>query len=286
MQFTGAPFIFTFQLASRETGVISRNCIVEVQGSQAVYGPDDIYLFNGQSPKSLVNRKWRREIFANISDSNFQRAFVVPLPEVKEVWFCTPSGTAQPSIAYVWNWGNNSWPKRDLPTVVSIARGISPLNLEAWDTSSGSWDSDTASWTQPQVNTRKTFLASTAGAVYTLGADETMPSGNMTAYALHESFDFATTEAPDAADRVKHVSKLRPRIVASAGTVVKFQLGTQMNINDAITWGTAQSFTVGTDEELCVAVNGRYISWKIFSDCDCTWRVEALDFLLQVGGRY
>lgn len=287
MQYSNAPYIFTFKLGSLESGVMSRNCVVEVNNMHIVFGRDDIYAFNGQAPQTLVNRKWRKEIFAQINDDNYRRAFVMSMPETKEVWFCVPSGSTQPTIVYIWNWGSNCWSKRTMPEVACIARGYSPQNNQAWSSLSDTWTSITNIWKTVTGREQDTLLAgTTASKIYTLGAAETLPSGAMTAYAIHESFDFAETQKPDPADLVKHVSKLRPRVLAADDVVLNFQIGTQMNINDPITWGAAQAFTVGTTKELCLTANGRYISWKVFSDTDCTWRLEAIDFLMQVGGHF
>lgn len=287
MQHVGAPYIFSFQLSSLESGILSRNCIAEVNNNHVVFGRDDIYMFNGQAPQSIVNRKWRKEIFSYISDVNYRRAFVVALPETKEVWFCVPSGVSQPTVAFIWNWGTNCWSRRDIPASAHIIRGYTTQTGTTWDSVAETWSTITGTWKVESGRKRDTFLAGYAdGEIYTLGAAETLPAGAMPAYAMHESYDFAAKQQPDPADLVKHVSKIRPRVIAANDVVLNFQVGTQMNINDPITWGAVQPFTVGTDRELCLGANGRYISWKIYSDTDCTWRLEAIDFLLQLGGHF
>jgi len=122
--------------------------------------------------------------------------------------------------------------------------------------------------------------------LYTINVGERIVTTDMASVVEHESFDFADEGKPEAADVMKHVSKIRPRVLAQAGSQMRFQVGTQMHINDPIEWGAEQIFTVGTDDELCLGVNGRYISWRIRGCCENTWRLEAIDFLIQTGGRF
>lgn len=289
MQFSGAPYIFNFRLALRESGVLARNCIVEVNGSHIVLTPDDVIMFNGSQAQSIINRKWRRALFSALAVDTYQKSFAVALPASHEVWFCVPTtSTYPPDMAYVWNWENNSWSKRDLPKLQSIVWALPPTPSGAdWNSDSNDWQSDGDTWSAFLTRGKAVILASpTNTELYTLGASEKIDTDLMIAFAQHDSFDFATKESADTADVVKHITKLRPRIIAPEGTVLRFEIGTQLHINDPIAWGVAQYFTVGQQDELCMSVNGRYISWRIRSECDCTWRVEALDFLVSQGGRY
>lgn len=289
MQFVGAPFIFKFRPVLRESGILSRNCVVEVLGRHIALTTDDVVAFDGTQAESIINRKWRRELFASISITDYAKSFVAVFPPQREVWICisTISGYP-PNLAYVWNWKTNTWAKRDIPFSQSILSAFTPDPTDtSWDTDSGTWDSDGEGWSAFTLRGKVGVVAATtATKLYTLNVGETIGASNMNASVEHQSYDFADPKNVDAADAVKHISKLRPKITAADGTVLKFQIGVQMNLNDPIDWGEVQSFTVGTTTELCMGRNGRYISWRISSDGQDTWRLEAIDFLVQVGGRY
>lgn len=288
-RFTGAPFIFTFKPVLRESGILARNCIGEVNGRHAVLTTDDVILFDGNVAESIMNRKWRRDLFSSLSLADYKKSFVVVMPDRREVWFCISTTAGYPpSVAYVWDWKTNSWSKRDLPFTQAIAYGFAPdIAGESWEEGTGNWDADPEAWSTYAIRGKLGVLAATLDTrVHALHVGENIADNPMTALVEHLSFDFATEEQPEPADAVKHISKIRPRILAQDGTVLSFQVGTQMHINDPIEWNAAQTFTVGQQDELCLGVNGRYISWRISSNCDCSWRMEAIDFLIQGGGRF
>lgn len=290
MQFIGAPFIFSFKLIMRESGVLALNCVADVLGQHVILTGDDVILFNGAgSPDSIMNRKWRRELYNNLNINEYKKTFIAAMPTRQELWCCIPTTTGNPpDVAYVWNWKNNSWSKRDIPQIQSIASSFPPdTGTATWDTDAGTWNSDAEAWSSFGSRGKVPLMASPKNTkILTYGAGELLDSTVMSAVATHESYDFATPEDGKPADVVKHVSKLRPRVVADPGVVVNFEIGTQFDINDPIEWGSVLPFTVGTTQELCMARNGKYISWRVSSNTDCTWRLEALDMLVQLGGRY
>jgi hypothetical protein len=291
MRYAGPPFIFSFQMAVREAGVLAKNCVAEIPGGHVVLAQNDVLLFNGQSTQSIADKRWRREIFNTLSSEAYQKAFVVALPGRNEVWCCSPSSGNAPDFAFVWNWKNNSWTKRELPNVQSIVWAFPPAQTAAdWDTDSQTWDADTSPWSSYLTLGKVGILASPATTeIFTLGTSELSDDQAMHSYAEHLSFDFADAQKPESSEVVKHVSKIRPRIIAEPGVVLTFEVGTQMFLNDAVNWGPAQQFTVGTTEELCLGANGRYNSWRVSASLEnpvATWRLEAIDFLIQRGGKF
>lgn len=289
MQFVGAPFIFRFRPVLRESGVLARNCIGEVLGRHIVLTTDDVVAFDGQQAESIMNRKWRRDMFASISVSDYAKSFVVVFPAQKEVWVCISTQTGYPpNLAYVWNWRMNTWAKRDMPFTQGIANAFTPDATDAsWDSDSGGWDADGESWSAFTLRGKVGVAAATQDTkLYTLNVGETIGADAMQTLLEHRSFDFASQDNADNADVLKHVSKVRPRIIAQAGTTLNIEIGVQMGLDNPIDWGEVQTFVVGTTAELCMARNGRYISWRITGSGQDTWRLEAIDFLVQGGGRY
>jgi len=289
MQFVGAPFIFKFRPVLRESGILGRNCMVEVLGRHIVLTTDDVIAFDGTQAESIINKKWRRDLFSNISVSDYHKSYLAVFPAEREVWICisTTSGYP-PNLAYVWNWKTNTWAKRDLPFAQSLISAFTPDPTDAsWDSDSGNWDGDGEGWSAFTLRGKVGVVANTIGQkLYTLNVGETIGADAMQTLLEHQSFDFADPKNVDIADAVKHISKLRPKILAANGTQLEFQIGVQMNLNDPIDWGEVQPYVVGTNAELCMGRNGRYISWRITGSGNATWRLEAMDFLVQGGGRY
>lgn len=289
MQHIGAPNIFKFRTVLRESGMLARNCMGEVMGRHVVLTPNDVVVFNGTQAESIINKRWRRNLFSQISVADYAKSFVTVFPAPREVWICISTQAGYPpDLAYVWNWRENTWAKRDLPFAQSIISAFTPDATDAsWDSDSGTWDSDGESWSAFTLRGKVGVVASpTNTKLYTCPSGELIGTADMKTLLVHESYDFADPKNAEVADAVKHISKLRPKIVADAGTVLNFQIGVQMTLNDPIDWGEVQTFTVGTTTELCMGRNGRYISWRISGTGRNTWRLEALDILVQGGGRF
>ena len=110
--------VIPFQIATvtDNYGVHNTDGVIEVDGTHIVYGSDDCYKFEGH-PGSI----------ASISDGRVRNFFrnnstikSVRFNKYDEIWFWNTS------TIYVWNYRNNVWTKRDLPTgtnAVSSSRG-------------------------------------------------------------------------------------------------------------------------------------------------------------------
>ena len=107
MQQTNSPAV-PFQIATvtDNYGVKNTDGVIEVDGKHIVYGSNDCYVFAGH-PGSI----------SSISDGRVRNFFrneetikTVRFNKYDEIWFWSSS------IVYVWNYRNNVWTKRDLPT--------------------------------------------------------------------------------------------------------------------------------------------------------------------------
>ena len=118
-----------------QKGAINVNCTIELDGTNIVFGPDDIWQTDGTSEKSICDGRVRDYIYASINMSKANRCFSVHDPKLSTISFCYVSGdglTAFPSNANdgcnraaVWNYANDTWTFDDLPFVYSAC----PANL-------------------------------------------------------------------------------------------------------------------------------------------------------------
>lgn len=81
---------------------------------------------------------------------------------------------------------------------------------------------------------------------------------------------------------MKTVSAIYPKIEATAGTTVYISVGYQMEIGDAVDWGTPQAFVVGTDYKVDVRVTGRLIGVRYRTTDDSAWRVTSYEIDVDV----
>lgn len=115
MQQTNSPVV-PFQIATvtDNYGVNNTDGVIEVDGKHIVYGSNDCYVFAGH-PGSI----------SSISDGRVRNFFrnnetikSVRFNKYDEIWFWSVS------IIYVWNYRNNVWTKRDLPTATNAMSAI------------------------------------------------------------------------------------------------------------------------------------------------------------------
>lgn len=147
MEYTGDNFVFAFRKAFAGMGIINTDCVVEVEGLHYVFGPDDIYVHDGTTPKSIAEGRVRKRIFEEINVSMADRCFVAHNENLNEVMFCYVSsldeerfpGTTRCNKAAVFNTVSGTWTFYELPNVVSFGM----INLDTvltYDTVTASYE--------------------------------------------------------------------------------------------------------------------------------------------------
>jgi hypothetical protein len=119
--------IFDYYKLPFQKGAINANCSVEVDGKHFVMGPDDIWVHDGVSEKSICDMRVREFIFASINTTKTSLCFVSHNPLLKEIAFCFVSGDRGVSFMNttgcnrqaVYNYVNDTWTFDDLPSVYS-----------------------------------------------------------------------------------------------------------------------------------------------------------------------
>ena len=186
------------------------------------------------------------------------------------MWVCFVSNTnstdAFADTAYVWNWRNNSWSKRDLPNVSFIAWGVVEyVSTTDW-TETGDWDTDNDAWDSPL---KPSLIMADAGEtkLYVLGTNQ--HSG--TSYRAWVQKDSMQLDYPG----TKAITKIVPRV--SGTGAVDFYVGNEMNPHEGITWKGPYSFTPGTHSEIPVRTTGNYIGIRAESTDDKTWALANME---------
>jgi len=270
MAFEGGQSIFGFRQLFSDAGILGRHCVKDFDNKHFVVSIDDVFVHDGQTKQSIVDSQIRDELFNSIHPDYKTRAFVVADREKNEMWICFTSNTndtdAFADTAFVWNWRNNSWSKRDLPNVSYVGWGIVEyVSTTDW-TESGNWDTDNDAWDSPL---KPSLILADAGntKLYVLGTNQ--HSG--TSYRAWVQKDSMQLGYPG----TKSVTKIVPRI---AGTgAVDFYIGNEMNPNEGITWKGPYSFTPGTHSEIPVRTTGNYIGIRAESTDDKTWALDNLE---------
>jgi len=269
MTFEGGQSIFGFRQVFNDAGILGRDCVKSYDNQHFVVSVDDVYTHDGQSKKSIVDSQIRDELFNSIHPDYKERTFVVADREKNEMLICFVSNTATDAFAnkaYVWNWRNNSWSIRDLPSVSYIAWGVvDTVSTTDWS-ESGDWDTDSDSWDSPL---KPSLLLADANntKLYVLGGNQ-FDGTSYRAWAQKSDMLLGYGD-------VKSVSKIKPRITGTGS--VDFYIGNEMLPHQGMTWKGPYTFTPGTHSDIPVRATGTYIGVRVESTDDKTWRLENLE---------
>jgi len=109
---------------SKGYGTLSLNCIAEFDGHHFVVDRNDVYIHNGSGQvKSLIYGKNRDYLFSDMNQSYTDKTFVVKNNKYREIWVCyvsSTNATGKCDRAMIYNYKEDNWTFRDLPSVVSM----------------------------------------------------------------------------------------------------------------------------------------------------------------------
>lgn len=284
MQYIGAPFIWRFYRLPGDVGMLARGCGASTPKGHVILTAGDVILHTGQGPQSIVTARMRKWLFNTIDTALFSRAFVTSNPATNEVWICFPeTGQAACTLALVWNWNDDTFTTRQLSSVTYGAPGMALFSgTSSWSTDPDIWSNDATTWSNDGFGISETRLltCNTAPGIWAMESGAAFNGVNPTCILERTGIAF------DAPDVVKTIKSITPRIEASPGTVLSFQLGASMDAEVAPTWGAAVPYTVGTTRKVDSFATGRFLSLRITSTSAALWRLKSFDCDVQAHGRY
>lgn len=167
MTTSGDSLIYDYSKLFSNYGIISQNCVAEINNVHYVFGDNDIWMNDGYTPKSLAVGRVRDFIYNSLSKPNAYQFFVWTNFKLNEVMFCYVS--TDPYCAFpvdgngnapgcnraaVYNYAYDTWTFYDLPYIVG--GGLGPMYTNSgtgvtwagmgsseWSTVSGVWNAST-----------------------------------------------------------------------------------------------------------------------------------------------
>lgn len=263
------------------SGILGLNCVVDVAAvGHVVLSQSDLYIFNGTGTASVLDNRTRDWLRENIDSTNAKRSFLVNNADRSEVWACFPEpGQSSCTKAIVFNYASNTIGLRDLPGVTcGIHAPVTEASTETWTTVTGNWSDKTAiTWDSlvQQSKFRKTVLG--GAKLYVIGNAETENGTSMISQAQREYIALGDHQ------RVKLIRSVWPRIEAAAGQEFEITVGTSMSADEAISWATAVTYTVGTSRYVPVNRSGRYMALRVRTS-GASWRIKSMDVDAQPQG--
>lgn len=164
VRYIGGVPIFSFDTFSETSGILAPRCVaVTGDGKKHVVATqDDIIIHNGSGdPVSIVDKKMRSTIFANIDPTYYLNSFCYTDPENSEVVFAYPeTGSTNPTRGLSFNYRNGALTEMNIGFRNAAVGKIEASSSEAWSTGSDTWAQDTGPWAQGGER-RRTLVAAT-----------------------------------------------------------------------------------------------------------------------------
>jgi hypothetical protein len=263
--------------------------VVDFEGGHFFMGNSNFYLCNGQTVTPLLTGKIRRGVFdeivaGDLTDPTWQKSFVAADHVHKEILACyATESSSVVNKAVIWNWENNTFTFRNLPTTSHITTGILAANPggKLWSTSTKTWNEDSEAWGSSDYDAHLenlVFADVSNTKFYRDNAGNQEDTSNMTSYIERSGYDLGDPQS------VKFVSAVYPQIEVSGNNTVNVYIGKQMSTEDAITWEGPVAFNPNDQSKVSCRVNGKYFGIKIESTTDIDWKLHGLAFEVQRSG--
>lgn len=278
MDLTGDSFVFRIREMSSTIGLLNKRCIAEVKGLHFFLGDGDIVVNDGHKIQSLIHKKLRRRLVADMSADYYNRSFVINSKVTKEVWFCVPeNNSAYPNIAYIYNWRDDTWAIRDLPLLTHASYGPRAVPTTTWDNWDGTWDEQEGVWGSRKRSPLDDFAMGCTPDHKLLQLDEVVENEAAVSSVI-ERTDFPL----EGHDNVTTITRLYPHMEGTQP--VQIELGSQRYAGGPIQWKPAVTFTPGMDRKVDVRSTGELHAWRVSSTSPGNWTFSGVDIEYQVDG--
>jgi hypothetical protein len=269
MSYIGGSFVFDFDTFLETSGILAERCVAMTpDGTRHVVATqDDIIVHNGNQAESVLNKRFRRQLFNQIDTTNFANSFMWSNPAYNEVGFAYPeSGSTNPTRALIWNYKEGQMgalTERAVNFRNCITGEIQNASDLTWDTVTGSWDDQTLPWSSSQrrrtialhTDDTKFALMDDGGTILGTGYIGTIRRENLAIAGKKRNgewiVDFTTRKV------------IRRVWLKMDGAAVSVRIGFQTFPNGAVTWGTVKTFTPGTDRYIDVIGSGVSLAIEI-----------------------
>jgi len=115
---------------SKSYGILSTDCVIEVDGKHFVVDRNDIYTHNGSGAiESIADFRIKKYFFSNLNKDYINKVHLIKNSFYKEIWINYPKGSSTVcNEALVYNYKNNTWSKRTLPSLTYSFTGPSNIS--------------------------------------------------------------------------------------------------------------------------------------------------------------
>lgn len=286
MEFVGGQFIFNFRKLFTDAGLISQNCVVEVEGKHYCFGPADIFVHDGTTKQSICDERVKNHIYNNLNNNLANVCFVQHNETLNEIMFCYNSADQQVAFtnsdrcnrAAVYNYRNNTWSFYDLPNV-SSGTTANVNSVATYATTSLTYNLAGGSYFDQEDNfDRHTLMVGEDNTGDSITSDKLYAVDLSDEGKLAFQLDTEATKAPllertgldldeagSAATNYVVVTRLFPQAdtVNASDTTMTFEFGASDIPRNTPTYETATTFNIATDHKIDSRAAGRYLSYRM-----------------------
>ena len=288
-RYIGGRAVFFFQAFLNTMGAISRRAMcVTPDGSGHVFvANNDIMLHNGQQASSVIDKRVRKEFFDRLNPDHRGKVFCFANRKFNEIWICIPEvGSTECNTAFIWNMTDNAWSIVEGINFRAAALGpVESTSTDTWATVSGTWA--TIAYTWGQVVSDSVVLASTDNTkLALLDSGDTRLGSTLNTIIRRSGLSFiGRTRHGDTIVDFKR-RKLFTRVWIKGAGNFKVRVGSQEEVNDAVSWSEYQSFDPEVDVYLDFTENGRALAVEFSNDGDGSFAITGYKVELSLLGNY
>lgn len=281
LDYTGGAFVHRAEKVLGMSGAMNRNCIAEIDGFHVVLTTNDVIVHDGMQANSVLDKASRRWLFQHIDVDESDKCFVFKNPFFNEVFICFAEiGSTVPNSAIVYNYKDKTVSRRSLPNIWHANYGqVDNSLVGTWAADSEPWDSDLTLWDGPDFvpNAARVMMASNDTKLFLLDSSASFNGSLPDASLERRGLSFG------AAEKIKLVKSIRPRIVGNNGQTVIVEIGSQDDPFEDPTY-TTMTHTIGSTVANNCMVAGRYISVRFRTGTAYNWRLDSYDLDVEESG--
>lgn len=282
LTYIGGNDVFSIRKINDTIGMLTRNCAANLHGVTVVLTGNDVVAVDGNSVRSLIDKKLRTWLFSQLDPVNYVNCYVAADPAKSEIWVCiVPTGFITPTVALVWSMDSDDWGIRAIPGASHIAPGIVAPNtgVPTYDTTPYTYDAAPGIYDSPNYTVAtETLLMASASKFFNIDAAVTADGVPVQGSVSKSGLDMGLPQF------FKLLKRVWPRIDASPGTVVRVRVGAHNAPDDPVAWGSPVDYIVGTTDKIDAFANGRYLAVNFQSDGLPVWRITGFDIEYSYGG--
>lgn len=301
----GGQFIFDTSRMLRSKGLLTINGVQEFYRKHFVVGTGDIWVHDGQQARSIATKRVRDTFFSELLEDYYRNLFIVANYPKDEMWLCYPRFTGSYNgacdRALVWNWADDTWVFRDLPYLFHANLGtlnLTPPGDSYNDQTGKSYDASTRIYDVRGYSPVDPKIVG-GGNGGPRSANEFLQM-ELTWQALEWGNQYSSLERQGLGivgrDRqgnwkidqtnVKFLRAVYPQLTHSTPTNVSIYIGTQMLVEDPITWHGPYAFNASTMQKIDCTLAGRIFSIRFITSGYCQWTLDGYKLDMDLVGQW